>query len=796
MFRRIVSWVICLCMLLSFAGCTSQPDPTEPPQTTAAPIIETTVPPVTEPPADELYSAARAEVENAANLVLTVTMSRKRSVGGETYSEAATQTISMQNLGQDNLRVSVQDSTTVDGYVLSSQEYYEAGQVWMLFENLPFTSEMDAESYLDRFLPALLLDASLYGSVTAEATAGGYNLTFSEPTAAESWLTGEQAELHSAQGTAVLDSEGHLVRTGYIASYTFGSTRYDVDYSVAVSIPETLELSNTLPASGEEYVTLSFIDAPWVLSQATYDIMASTNLTCTTVDTMVTQAGGAVFSQQEYLDLYGTGADTMTNYKLSINLQDYTGVVDEYELVENTQKKILKITENDGNPASRLLSEAQVNNLRTDYVNTILDFVWEPADLTGATIEDLGSVYLLELTGNDALGEVYEGAACKSFWTDENFLRNLASDYRTDTLSAYLSIDKYSGLPVAFGFTYEGIHTIQGGEYLLSDQWDQTFFLGSNTAYEAITEEPLPDSEPEEKAKPLFYHVTGENGQEMWLIGTIHVGDDRTGYLPQEIYDALLASDALAVEFDMDAFDEALENDDNLLSQVQSAYFYADGSMTKEHLDEEIYERGVKMLKATGNYFMNAEYLKPYLWSQSIDNFMLRQGYALTSDKGVDNRLLDIARDNEIKILDVESGLFQIQMMTGYSAELQELLLEESLYTDSAAYCESVGDLYEKWCAGDEAVLREELSDEVDTSEFTEEELQEYEAQKHLIEEYNKAMSYDRNDGMLKKAIEYLESGEVIFYAVGLAHLLNDVNGLVDTLRDAGYTVELVSYGG
>lgn len=796
MFRRIVSWVIYLCMLLSFAGCTSQPDPTEPPQTTAAPIIETTVPPVTEPPADELYSAARAEVENAANLVLTVTMSRKRSVGGETYSEAATQTISMQNLGQDNLRVSVQDSTTVDGYVLSSQEYYEAGQVWMLFENLPFTSEMDAESYLDRFLPALLPDASLYGSVTAEATAGGYNLTFSEPTAAESWLTGEQAELHSAQGTAVLDSEGHLVRTGYIASYTFGSTRYDVDYSVAVSIPETLELSNTLPASGEEYVTLSFIDAPLVLSQATYDIMASTNLTCTTVDTMVTQAGGAVFSQQEYLDLYGTGADTMTNYKLSINLQDYTGVVDEYELVENTQKKILKITENDGNPASRLLSEAQVNNLRTDYVNTILDFVWEPADLTGATIEDLGSVYLLELTGNDALGEVYEGAACKSFWTDENFLRNLASDYRTDTLSAYLSIDKYSGLPVAFGFTYEGIHTIQGGEYLLSDQWDQTFFLGSNTAYEAITEEPLPDSEPAEKATPLFYHVTGENGQEMWLIGTIHVGDDRTGYLPQEIYDALLASDALAVEFDMDAFDEALENDDNLLSQVQSAYFYADGSMTKEHLDEEIYERGVKMLKATGNYFMNAEYLKPYLWSQSIDNFMLRQGYALTSDKGVDNRLLDIARDNEIKILDVESGLFQIQMMTGYSAELQELLLEESLYTDSAAYCESVGDLYEKWCAGDEAVLREELSDEVDTSEFTEEELQEYEAQKHLIEEYNKAMSYDRNDGMLKKAIEYLESGEVIFYAVGLAHLLNDVNGLVDTLRDAGYTVELVSYGG
>jgi len=47
---------------------------------------------------------------------------------------------------------------------------------------------------------------------------------------------------------------------------------------------------------------------------------------------------------------------------------------------------------------------------------------------------------------------------------------------------------------------------------------------------------------------------------------------------------------------------------------------------------------------------------------------------------------------------------------------------------------------------------------------------------------------------MLEVAIEYLESDQVVFFAVGLAHLLDDVNGLVDTLRDAGYTVELVAY--
>ena len=47
---------------------------------------------------------------------------------------------------------------------------------------------------------------------------------------------------------------------------------------------------------------------------------------------------------------------------------------------------------------------------------------------------------------------------------------------------------------------------------------------------------------------------------------------------------------------------------------------------------------------------------------------------------------------------------------------------------------------------------------------------------------------------MLEVAISYLESGETVFYAVGLAHLLNNHNGLVDTLREAGYTVELVEF--
>ena len=122
----------------------------------------------------------------------------------------------------------------------------------------------------------------------------------------------------------------------------------------------------------------------------------------------------------------------------------------------------------------------------------------------------------------------------------------------------------------------------------------------------------------------------------------------------------------------------------------------------------------------------------------------------------------------------------------GYSEELQEHLLLEAVSYDPWSYQEGVLELYEMWCSGDEAALIAYLSEEEDTSEMTEEEIA-------LYEEYWTAMSTDRNAGMLEVAKQYLSGDKLVFFAVGLAHLLAE-DGLVNTLRDAGYTVELVVY--
>ena len=153
----------------------------------------------------------------------------------------------------------------------------------------------------------------------------------------------------------------------------------------------------------------------------------------------------------------------------------------------------------------------------------------------------------------------------------------------------------------------------------------------------------------------------------MWLLGTIHVGDVRTGFLPQELYDAFAASDALALEVDNEAFDKKLEEDSTLAEKVSKALYYSNGETLEENLDPELYAQLVKYMKASGNYSLNALYAKPYLWENGISDFFMQQGHQLHSELGVEERLTKLAKEQEKPIWEIESSLDQLKMLTGWS---------------------------------------------------------------------------------------------------------------------------------
>ena len=292
------------------------------------------------------------------------------------------------------------------------------------------------------------------------------------------------------------------------------------------------------------------------------------------------------------------------------------------------------------------------------------------------------------------------------------------------------------------------------------------------------TSEPEPES-PAATSTPLLYKVTGENGGIVWLFGSIHVGIDEMYPFPDYVLDAYNEADALAVECDV----IALQKDMALMTEMAQMMIYLDGTTISDHISPELYEAAVEIMEENDSYMKILDYYLPVMWYSTIENFTYANaGY--DSSIGIDMTLLTMAKDEDKPILEVESAMFQYEMLASFSPELQELLLQESVDAyGSEENLEALDSLLTAWCEGDMDSLLEYLNEEPD-SDTDPEELK-------LIEEFNTAMITNRNISMADYAEEILNSNDRVFICVGMAHVLGD-GAMVDLLQQRGYTVERI----
>ena len=804
---RMIAMLLVICMLFTFVGCTGDAD--------TPPVTEPTAPPTTEPtqpPVDwkGLYTDALTKLSGQTSLTLVVEEETVTTIGGKEFPSGTEYIAKYQGLDTDALLARIEGINTSGEHTYSVNALYGDGMLYVTLDGDKFSSPLEAESLLESFFPSALLSVDNYEVITGNEN----DLTtihFSKPLAPEAWLPQEDITVTDATGTAKLNENGELVSTECTVAYEYGSASIVTTVSVGV---KTGDVNVKTPADPSVYHQVEDAHCVWAIESAYGFIIYADTYSASVLNAFMSQAGGVLISTQRQLNSF-TGEDYRGKIETNVQLIDYSQVNGEtkYKREETFMDGKYSYKEDDGRAiADKSVTQEMMSRAMTNLLTEMLIL---PSEIETAKGYDMGSVILFEFTGTEEAAKTMCDITSEELFGKTGVLEELASDYETEKYELYLSMDKYTGLPLAYGFEYTGKHTIYGQPYELTYQHYQDMDLASIGAYKNITDELAPEEEPENKATPLFYHVTGPEGQEMWLLGTIHVGDERTGFLPQEIYDAFAASDALAMECDLEAFEEQIEDDEQLQEQVSAHYYYADRTAAKDHITTpDLYEDAVRMLKAIGSYNYNSEMQKLDLWESAISNFYLRQGHTLSSDKGVERRLTAMAHEQEKPIREVESTLFQIAMTSNYSENLQEFLLYSSMATDAVGYWEGTQELYDLWCAGDEAALIEKLTedetweiseDDFDMEELTEEEQQEVNdilARKDEInaellkiqEEYKTAMESSRNAGMLEVAKEYLESGEVIFYAVGLAHLLAK-DGLVNTLREAGYTVELVQYG-
>lgn len=287
-------------------------------------------------------------------------------------------------------------------------------------------------------------------------------------------------------------------------------------------------------------------------------------------------------------------------------------------------------------------------------------------------------------------------------------------------------------------------------------------------------------STPNDEITPAMWKVTDSNGNYIYMMGSIHAGDDAVNHMP-EYFEAVYAKcDSIAVEADVTTATTDLKQSFEILKSMK----YTDDTKIYDHIPKETYDKAVEILKENNLYINLYDNYNASLWSSLMESAALKQS-GLNTDNGVDTTIIKRAKNDGKEVLEVESIQFQLDLLNSIPDELNALLLQQ--YTYEGAFetqVEAVKQLYNNWKAGtlnENNIEGEDISDQAAEVSLTEE-------QEKLLEDYNTNLLVERNVGMADKAEEYMNSDKVVLFIVGAAHFYGD-DGILQLMKNKGCTV-------
>jgi uncharacterized protein len=267
--------------------------------------------------------------------------------------------------------------------------------------------------------------------------------------------------------------------------------------------------------------------------------------------------------------------------------------------------------------------------------------------------------------------------------------------------------------------------------------------------------------------RALLWEVKSPQGNIVYLFGTIHVGKPSFYPLPTSTQLALRQSAKIVVEADV--------TDQSDATELEKLMQYPAGKTLESALPESLLARLRLQLEKRRIPYAAMRSMKPVIIGGMIPIVdYMRLGYDMKH--GLDLWLIEYAKREQKPLLQLESQLGQLQLMSNMPDALQEAFLDNALRTiEQDRTAEAVTGIVNAWQLGDPVLLQDLVGQASEGMRLTE-----------RLDDY---LLHARHPGMLKKIESYLASGEIHFVAVGSLHLVGP-RGLVALLRQKGYVVK------
>ncbi len=277
---------------------------------------------------------------------------------------------------------------------------------------------------------------------------------------------------------------------------------------------------------------------------------------------------------------------------------------------------------------------------------------------------------------------------------------------------------------------------------------------------------------------PAAWKVTSPSGNTMYMTGVMHALKQECVPPPEKITEMLSNADTLAVECDIT---DNTKMTSALLS-MSDKINYPNGETIEEHLGEELWAEVSSYIESYGVDPETFSNMQAWYVYSSLENFGLSD-IGLDAKYGFDRQLLEMAKEQGKEIYEVESAEWQLDLLASYEEDVINAAIKGYSAENKPNILEALLDMYKAFKTGDVDKISD---DELDESLYSEEELE-------AVKTFNKRLLTDRNADMAKKAMELIDSGKNVLYAVGIAHYLGD-DGIIALLTEQGCTVERIEY--
>lgn len=278
-------------------------------------------------------------------------------------------------------------------------------------------------------------------------------------------------------------------------------------------------------------------------------------------------------------------------------------------------------------------------------------------------------------------------------------------------------------------------------------------------------------AEEEAGGKGAFYKVENE-GNTVWMLGSIHIGDPAMYPVEASRMRAFEESDELHVEIHL--------QDPQVLAEVQKYQVRDDGMTLEEELGTERFERMLAVLEEFGMPVARdaAQQLPAWVMLNNLSMLPVIADNPYSAMTGIDMYFMTRAAVSGKPVISMETPEIQMGTVIEYYEGEQDRLhgqIDEQLdkLTDPAKLeeeKEAMRAMQSSWVEGDMATLEAMVTANPDEMAI---------------------LTDTRDPLMTEKIIDMLESDEpkTTFVLVGAGHLIPE-GSVVDLLRAQGYEVE------